>query len=406
MSFIIAIDGPAGSGKGTLAKELAESMRLINIDTGAMYRCVALQILKQNVNLTDEEKIVEILENITIDLMESDNKKVIILNGENVTQKIRSKEVTEIVSQVSSIKKVRMKLVDMQRHMAIDREIVMEGRDIGTYVFPNADVKIYLDASIEERAKRRYEQNLEKGINIPFEEVLNNIIIRDENDKNKEMGALKIADDAIVIDSTNISIEQVKEKVEEIIRTKRKNDMKEQTDVKQVKKVKKKKKHILRTIVRIILRGILGALTYIVYWPKKVGENNIPKNKPVILCGNHVHPFDSVALILSSKNRIYFIAKKELFSNPFLRMLAWAFEVFPVKRESADTGAMKQSIKILRENKILGIFPEGTRNGMAKGIKIKTGATYLALATGALIVPIGIQGNFKFFRKVKNYRCI
>ena len=145
----------------------------------------------------------------------------VFLNGEDVTSEIRNMEVTKIVSQVSSIVAVRLKMVELQRRMAKGKDVIMEGRDIGTYVFPNADVKIYLDADIEERAKRRFKENQEKGIDSSYEEVLENIKLRDENDKNKEIGSLKIADDAIIVDSSKLTIEEMTNKVEEIIREKK-----------------------------------------------------------------------------------------------------------------------------------------------------------------------------------------
>ena len=218
MSFIVAIDGPAGTGKGTIAKLISNRLKLINIDTGAMYRCVALQMLKENIKLDEEEKIKQLLKNINIDLKDDG---MVYLNGVDVTEKIRSKEVSDIVSPVSSIKIIRTCMVEMQRKLGKEKDIVMEGRDIGTVVFPNADVKIYLDADVHERAKRRFLQNKEKNIDMSYEEILENIKKRDENDKNKEIGALKDAKDAIVIDSTNSAIEEVYGKIEEIIKRKR-----------------------------------------------------------------------------------------------------------------------------------------------------------------------------------------
>ncbi len=218
MSFIVAIDGPAGSGKGTVTKQVAQEMGLTNIDTGATYRCVALAVIENNVLLEEKSKIIELAKNIKIDM---DIQQNIFLNGRNVTKQIRSKEVSAIVSQISSIKDVRLLMVDLQRKLAEGKDVIMEGRDITTYVFPNADVKIYLDASIEERAKRRYKEMQERQIEATYEEILENIKMRDENDKNKEIGSLKIAPDAIVIDTTELSIEKVTEKVKEIIKSAR-----------------------------------------------------------------------------------------------------------------------------------------------------------------------------------------
>lgn len=223
MSFIVAMDGPAGTGKGTITSLISKEMGLVNIDTGATYRCVALYVIKNNIKLEEKEKIIESLPNIHIDMKNEQGVQKVYLNNENVTSEIRSKEVTKIVSQVSSIVEVRFAMVEVQRNLAKGKDVIMEGRDITTYVFPNADVKIYLDADEEERAKRRYKEMQEKGIEMTYDEVLKNIQVRDKNDKEKEIGALKIAEDAIYIDTTNLSIEEVKEKVKEIITEKYKN---------------------------------------------------------------------------------------------------------------------------------------------------------------------------------------
>ena len=219
--MIVAIDGPAGSGKGTVTKVIAGRMGLINLDTGATYRCVALEALRRGVTLEEKDKIVELVDGLNIEFKHENDFIRVFLNGEDVTSEIRSIEVTKIVSQISSIVPVRLKMVDLQRKMAEGKDVIMEGRDITTYVFPNADVKIYLDADEKERAKRRYKEMQEKGIEMTYEEVLKNIQIRDKNDKEKEIGALKIADDAVYVDTTNLSIEEEKEKVKQIIEEKR-----------------------------------------------------------------------------------------------------------------------------------------------------------------------------------------
>ena len=162
MSFIIAIDGPAGSGKGTVTKLIAKKLGLVNIDTGAAYRSVALESINQNIKLEEEDKIINMLDNINIEFKNEHGKDLIYLNGEDVTDKIRQKDVSKIVSPISAIKEVRFKLNDIFRKIAKNQDVIMEGRDIGTYVFPNASLKIYLDASPEERAKRRYIQNQKK----------------------------------------------------------------------------------------------------------------------------------------------------------------------------------------------------------------------------------------------------
>lgn len=214
MNKIIAIDGPAGSGKGTLAKELAKRFNLVNIDTGATYRCVALKVLRNNISLDDIDKIIEISKNINIDL-EQDGR--VLMDLEDVTNEIRSKEVTEIVSPISSIVDVRKNMVDIQRKIAIGNDVVMEGRDITTVVFPDAKYKFYLDASLDSRAKRRYEENLEKGIDMTYEEVYENIKKRDYNDMHKEVGSLVRTDDQIYIDTTNLTVEEEIEIIRKVI---------------------------------------------------------------------------------------------------------------------------------------------------------------------------------------------
>lgn len=215
MNKIIAIDGPAGSGKGTLAKALSKKLGLVNIDTGATYRCVALKVLRNNIDIKDEEKIIDIAKNINIDLLPNGT---VLLDGEDVTKEIRSKEVTTIVSPISSITKVREIMVDIQRRIAEGKDVVMEGRDITTVVFPNTKYKFYLDASLEERAKRRYEENREKGIDMTYEEVLDNIKKRDYNDMHKEVGSLMRTEDQIYIDTTNLTVEEEVEIIEKIVK--------------------------------------------------------------------------------------------------------------------------------------------------------------------------------------------
>ena len=220
MSFVVAIDGPAGSGKGTITEIISKKLGLVNIGSGSAYRCVALETIKRGIKLEETQKIIDILDEINIEFKLENEKDVIYLNGENVTKRIREKDVAQIVSQVSSIKEVRFKLNEIFRKCAQGKKVIMEGRDIGTYVFPNADVKIYLDATSEERANRRFKQNQEAGIEMAYEEILENIKKRDKNDMEKEIGALKQAEDAIYIDSTKMTIEEVAKKIISIINEK------------------------------------------------------------------------------------------------------------------------------------------------------------------------------------------
>ena len=222
MGFIVAVDGTAGSGKGTITKIIAERLNLVSIDTGAMYRCVALECINQNINYTEIEKIKEVLKNIDIELKKENNLQIVILNGKDVTREIRTPEIDAVVAKFAAIKEVRDKITPIQRKMGENSDIIMEGRDIGTVVFPHADVKVFLDCSVEERARRRYKQDLEKGIQTTYEEVLKSIKERHKLETEREIAPLVQAPDAVYIDSTNMTIEEETNAVIKVIEEKRK----------------------------------------------------------------------------------------------------------------------------------------------------------------------------------------
>lgn len=220
MSFIVAIDGPAGCGKGTVAKALSKKTGFVNIDTGAMYRCVTLACLKNNIFPENTLEIEKVLDSINIELKIEKEEQKVFLNGEDVSFQIRTPEVDEFVAKFAALKIVRDKLTPMQRKIGEKTNSIMEGRDIGTVVFPDADVKIYLDCSIEERANRRYKQNIEKGINESYEDVLKGIIERHKLETKREIAPLQKAEDSILVDSTNMTIEEVVNTIYNIIKEK------------------------------------------------------------------------------------------------------------------------------------------------------------------------------------------
>ena len=226
MSFIVAVDGPAGSGKGTITKLVGEKLDFVTFDTGAMYRAISYYMIKNNINLDEKEKILKMLDKININIKFDNREQVLYLNNEKLVTELRTKEVNEIVSQVSHIPEVRYAMVELQRKLAEGKNVILEGRDIGTNVFPNADVKIYLDATAEERANRRLKQNLENNItNISYEEILENIKFRDYNDKTSDIAPLKKAVDAITVDTSDLTIDEVTKKIEDIILKKKHNIM-------------------------------------------------------------------------------------------------------------------------------------------------------------------------------------
>ena len=220
--MIVAMDGPAGTGKGTISKLIAERLDFTYIDTGAMYRCITLKMLDNDISLEDTKKIEDMFENTVISFKNEKDEngrltQKVFLDGKDVSSEIRTPRINEKCSPYSALPLIRSKLVDLQRKLAVGNNVIMEGRDITTVVFPNAELKIYLDASPEERANRRYKELIEKGIETTYEETLESINKRDYNDMHKEVGALKKAEDAIYVDTTELGIEEVYEKIKSLI---------------------------------------------------------------------------------------------------------------------------------------------------------------------------------------------
>ena len=218
MGFNIAIDGPAGAGKSTIAKLAAKELGFIYIDTGAMYRTIALYLLREHVDCEDEQALSEALRSIEVEISYTDGVQQLILNGENVTDLIRTEEVSQMASVSSAKPQVRQKLLQLQRTAAEKYDVIMDGRDIGTVILPDAQLKIYLTASIEERARRRYMEMQEKGIECDLHEIESDIAERDERDMNREVSPLKQAEDAVLIDSSHMTITDVCEKICELAR--------------------------------------------------------------------------------------------------------------------------------------------------------------------------------------------
>lgn len=443
MGFIVAIDGPSGAGKGTITSKIAEKFNLTYIDTGATYRCVTLELLQKNIQLNDIEGIKKVLNEIKIEFeniplkvakkIERNNKSIskvkvklnqedinnnenpslsrnintnnktfsrnrVYLNGKDVTERIRQKDVNENVSQVSHILEVRMAMVDLQRRMAEGKDAILEGRDIATNVFPNANVKIYLDASVEERVRRRIAQNKEKHIEMSEEEVKKNIETRDYNDKTSKIGPLVRADDAIYIDSSDLTINQVVNKISKIVKTEydifntEKNAyiMTKETPVKKIR--------------RSFLKHLWGFLYRIVYRVKINKEYKYNDNEAYVICANHLSTMDALGILVTNKRKIQFVAKMELFHNKILFNWAHVFDIIPVRRNSADINSVKLCLKALKNNAIVGIFPEGMRHGLEKNATIKNGAALLAYKANVKVIPVGIKSSFKPFTKVEyNY---
>ena len=213
MSYSIAIDGPAGAGKSTIAKSIAKKLKFIYVDTGAMYRAMGLYFLQNKIKMDETDKINQACNLVNVSIEYEKGEQQVFLNGENVTNYIRTEEVGKMASACAVNKQIRLKLVELQRDLAAKSNVIMDGRDIGTYVLPKANLKIYLTASSKERARRRWDELSKKGIPWELDEIEKDIIARDEQDKNRDFAPLKQADDAILVDSSDLTIEEVIDKI-------------------------------------------------------------------------------------------------------------------------------------------------------------------------------------------------
>lgn len=211
--FNIAIDGPSGVGKSTIANLLADAYYMIHLDTGAMYRCVAYYLLKNKVDVNNEKELLDALENIDISFQEDQ----VFLNGENVSKEIRMNEISMAASKFSALNAVRKKLVSLQQQIAKNKGYILDGRDICSVVLPDAEVKIYMDASSKARAQRRYQEYISKGIDADYETIFQDIVARDYQDSHRENSPLQVAEDAQVIDTSDMTIEEVVEEIQKII---------------------------------------------------------------------------------------------------------------------------------------------------------------------------------------------
>lgn len=218
MGYNVAIDGPAGAGKSTIAKLVAKEKGYIYVDTGAMYRGLAIHFLDKGIQKGETEKVIEACKDAEVTIAYEDGMQHVYLNGKDITARLRNEEVGNMASVTSAIPEVRKKLLELQQNLAKTQDVIMDGRDIGTCVLPDADVKIYLTASVETRAKRRYQELLEKGEPCNLEEIAHDIEERDNRDMNREIAPLKQADDAVLVDSSDMTIEEVVQTIVDLCR--------------------------------------------------------------------------------------------------------------------------------------------------------------------------------------------
>lgn len=411
MGINVALDGPSGAGKSTIAKMAAKRLQYVYVDTGALYRSIAYYVISKNCDPKNEQAVVSLLNNIEVKLTYDEGAQHVMLNGEDVSDKIRTPEISMVASAVSAIPAVREFLFSLQQTIAKENNIIMDGRDIGTVVLPNADVKIFLTATAEERANRRFKELSEKGDKSTYDEVLQDIIQRDYNDTHREIAPLKKADNAVELDSTNLNLEETVEAVYKIICDKvKKSDEKKAPGSHSTRKlpevnpvVRGKKLNPIRRFFYSVLRIIVIGLLKCYYKLSFEGKENLPKDGSNVFASNHRSYLDPILIAMEAKVPCSFMAKEELFKqNALFKGLITAFGAFPVTRGKGDTAAIDLSMEKLNKGRNLVIFPEGTRSKDGTVGRGKTGVALIAAIAQVPVVPVGInfEGKLKFRKEI------
>ncbi len=379
----IAIDGPGGAGKSSVAKAVAKELGIIYVDTGALYRTIGLYMLNSGIDPKNKADVIANLNAFTLELSFIDDKQVILLNGNDVGDSIRAPEVSMAASDVSAIPEVREYLLKMQRDTATSSSVIMDGRDIGTVILPNAEVKIFLTASPEARATRRYNELISKGKDVTYEDVYNEMMERDKNDSTRDVAPCVQAKDAVLLDNSELDFEGTVKAIISIVNS----------------KSKKKRSFYMR------LHRIIAAPIRFFNRIKIHGRDNIPKEGPYIVCSNHIAAKDVFLIGASCPRQLHFLSKKELFSIPvvgwFLRMMG----AVKLDRGGNDVGAIRKSIEILYDGGILAVFPQGHRYpGVDPSTtEVKGGAALIAGRAKCGIIPVFIKtknNKYRIFRRI------
>lgn len=384
----IAIDGPSGAGKSTIAKALAKELGYIYVDTGAIYRTVGLYMHNIGVSTEDKDGIVKNLPDVQFELKYEGGEQKMYLLGEDVSDKIRTPIIAKYASVVSAVPEVRAFLLETQKKLARENNVIMDGRDIGTVILPDADVKIFLTASAESRADRRVKQLAEKGEIVSYEEILASIKERDERDSGRDVAPLKPADDAVTLDTSDMNLEESIAAAKKIAEDKL--STKKPTSKKKDKNHKGFYKFIVTTLAPIV-RFCMRIKTY--------GAENELGEGSLIVCANHTAMFDVLSLAVSFKRQLRFLAKKEVFKVPVLAPLISALGAYSVDRGHGDVGAIKKTLSILGDGEAVAMFPQGTRHTHIDPAKteVKSGVGMMVYRSKADVQPVFIRvKNFKY----------
>lgn len=411
----IALDGPAGSGKSTVAKILAKDFDILYLDTGAMYRAFALGALRNGADVKDEAAMAACVAEIPVRVKYENGVQHTYLGGEDVSEEIRKNEVSKAASDVAVHKAVRERLVQMQREIAAETSCVLDGRDIGSHVLPNADFKFFVTAKAEVRAKRRYLELLARGQKADEKEVLQQILLRDEQDSNRAFAPLKKAADAIEIDTSEFSIDEVVTKIENIIKRGRKKETEkaekpiDKSAQKQEKASQNSKKTYSMTIpankkgrhvmpFMNFLRAVFIPVYRLIFPFKCYGEKNT-KDGPCVYVCNHYRIWDPVYIARTTSEGIHILAKREVMENWFMKPICKKIRCISVNRDGNDVRAMMNALKCLKNGEKVSLFPEGTRNKTQEELlPFKPGAAAMAIKAKVPIVPAAIYQKPKPFR--------
>ena len=389
--MIIAIDGPAGSGKSTIAREVARRLGMRYLDTGAMYRTVTLLALEAGLlpDQVGESGLLAAGARVRLEERVDDLTRVFVGDRE-VTEEIRGRLVSQSVSAVSAEPSVRTVLTQRQREEASRGDVVLEGRDMGTVVVPDAEVKVFLTASIEERARRRHVQLLEQGMDQPYEQLVADISARDAYDSGRKLAPLRKADDATEIDTTDMTIEQVIEAVCALV----------PSDIGATGSwpLGRLTHDPLDDRLYRIAHGIVSPTFRLFFRMRVEGLEHVPLKGPVVVACNHRSNVDPFFLGAVFPREIHFMAKREIWKFKPLGWLVDQLGTFPVNRGQADRKAVQRALEVLAGESVLGLFPEGHREREREFGDIRPGVSLFSLRDGVVTVPVILLGTDRVVR--------
>ena len=367
----------------------AEKLGWLYLDTGAMYRAMAVKTLQQGIALDDADAIGDLARKVHMRMEQDSSGMRILVDGEDVTDQIRTPEIDKAVGPVCEVPAVREEMVRLQRHMRYFGHLVTDGRDMGTVVFPDADLKFFMTASIDARAKRRQIDMKKQGIRVSLKTLRQEIQKRDERDSTRSHSPLRQADDAILIDTSDI---EVHEQLEIILQ--KTNDLLHR--IPRHQRIFNWFYNFSVFLVHYLLRAFFGY--------QIIGRENVHMIGGLLVAPNHVSMMDPPIVGTSCPREMSFFAKQELFEVPLLASAISKLNAFPVRRETGDRGAIRAAFEALEQKRALLLFPEGTRSRSGKIQSAKTGIGMIAVRNGVDIVPVAVLGTYQAWRNIFHRR--